>query len=104
MSQLFSDYPIITQGLRKLDIHTPTDFQHQLLEAADNVDHLIITAPETAGKTVALLLHALRRFTNEEQGFLVVLSHSKDLSQNLHHFLSVCSRLPVINLYMQDIG
>ena len=104
MAQLFADYPTINQGLKKLNILNPTDFQQQLFEAADNVDHLIITAPQTAGKTVAVLLHALRRFTNEQQGFLVILSHSKELSQSLHHFVSVCSRMQVINLYMQDIG
>ena len=45
MAQLFTDYPIISQGLKKLNILNPTDFQQQLFEAADNVDHLIITAP-----------------------------------------------------------
>jgi hypothetical protein len=45
MGQLFADYPIISQGLSKLKILNPTDFQQQLFEAADNVDHLIITAP-----------------------------------------------------------
>ena len=45
MAQLFADYPTINQGLNKLNILNPTDFQQQLFEAADNVDHLIITAP-----------------------------------------------------------
>jgi len=31
MAQLFADYPIISQGLKKLNILTPTDFQQQLL-------------------------------------------------------------------------
>lgn len=45
MNHLFEDYPIISQGLKKLNIVNPTDFQQQLFEAVDNVDHLIITAP-----------------------------------------------------------
>ena len=68
------------------------------------MDHLVITAPEGVGKRVGLLLHAVRRFVNEEEGILVVLAHSKDLSQEIHHFLSACISTQVINLYMQDMG
>ena len=74
------------------------------MEVADHMDHLIITAPEAVGKRVGLLLHALKRFSNEEQGLLVVLAHSKDLSQEIHHFLSACLGSPVVNLYMQEVG
>lgn len=82
----------------------PTDFQHQLLEVSGNMDHLIITAPEGVGKRVGLVLHALRKFSNEEEGLLIVLAHSKELSQEVHHMLTVCMGSPVVNLYMQDIG
>jgi superfamily II DNA/RNA helicase len=68
------------------------------------MDHLIITAPEGAGKRLALLLHALKKFSNEEEGLLVVLAHSKELSQEIHHFLSPCLDSPVLNLYMQEAG
>jgi superfamily II DNA/RNA helicase len=68
------------------------------------MDHLIITAPEGCGKTLALLLHALRKFSNEEEGLLVVLAYSKELSQAIHLILSTCLQSPVINLYMQDLG
>jgi superfamily II DNA/RNA helicase len=77
MQLYFADYPAISAGLKKLKIEMPTDFQQQLLELDGSMDNLIITAPETTGKTVGLLLHALRRFTIEEQGILVVLTHSK---------------------------
>ena len=68
------------------------------------MDHLIITAPEGTGKRLGLLLHALRKFSNEEEGILVVLAHSKELSQEVHHVLSVCLGAPVVNLYMQQDG
>jgi superfamily II DNA/RNA helicase len=63
-----------------------------------------VTAPPEAGKTVALLLHSLKKFSSEEQGLLVVLCHSRELSQSVHHFLSLCLRVPVVNLFMQDLG
>ena len=68
------------------------------------MDHLIVTAPEGVGKRVGLVLHALRKFVNEEEGLLVVLAHSKELSQQMHHFLAICLKCQVVNLYMQDIG
>lgn len=68
------------------------------------MDHLIVTAPEGSGKTIGLLLHALRKFSNEEGGLLVVLTYSKESSQNIHHTLSTCLQSPAINLYMQDMG
>lgn len=35
---------------------------------------------------------------------MVILAHSKDLSQQIHHFLTSCMQSPVVNLYMQDVG
>jgi superfamily II DNA/RNA helicase len=104
MDDYFGDYPAIQRGLRKLKISRPTDFQQQLLDVSENMDNLIITAPEASGKTVGLLLHTLRKFSNEEEGIMVVLAHSKDLSQQIHHFLTSCMQSPVVNLYMQDVG
>lgn len=104
MVHYFQDYPAIDKGLRKLKIHMPNDFQSQLLDASENMDNLVITAPEGTGKTTALLLHALRKFSNEEEGILIILAHSKEQSQQIHHFLSACMQSTVINLYMQDIG
>ena len=77
MSHFFKDYPAIDRGLRKLKVTLPTDFQLQLFEVSQNMDNLIITAPEGSGKTVGLILHALSKFSNEEEGILVVLAHSK---------------------------
>ena len=77
MSHYFKDYPAIERGLRKLKLVQPTDFQAQLFEASQHLDNLVVTAPEGSGKTVGLLLHALSKFSNEEEGILVVLAHSK---------------------------
>lgn len=104
LQDLFKDYQSISKGLDKLKITNPTDFQLQLLEVEGELRNLIITAPEGSGKIVGLTLVAVRRFFNEEEGILVFLSHSKELSQQLHHLLSALIRLPVINLYMQQIG
>lgn len=104
MGDYFKDYPAIERGLAKLKVTELTDLQLQLLDVSENMDNLVLTAQETAGKTVGLILHALRKFSNEEEGILVVLAHSKELSQHIHHFLSACIQSNVVNLYMQDIG
>ena len=77
---MFKDYQSISKGLDKLKITTPTDFQLQLLEVEGELRNLIITAPEGSGKIVGLVLVAVRRFINYEEGILVFLSHSKELS------------------------
>ena len=64
MEHLFTDYPVIAQGLRRLNISTPTDFQLQLLSATA-LEQLIVTAPAGCGKTVGLLLSGLRGFSSE---------------------------------------
>jgi hypothetical protein len=64
MNQYFEDYPSISKGLNKLKIITPTDFQQLLLQQTKDMESLIITAPETSGKTVGLLLLSLRKFIN----------------------------------------
>ena len=66
--------------------------------------NLIITAPPQSGKTFALLLHSVRKFVNEEEGIIVFLSHSKELSQQLHHVLGLLLKVPIVNLYMQELG
>ena len=35
---------------------------------------------------------------------LVFLAHSKDLSQTLHHLVAAITKIPVVNLYMQEVG
>ena len=63
--------------MTRLQLVTPTDFQLQMLESTQNIDNLIITAPPTSGKTTALLLHSLLKYSNEEEGIMVILCHSK---------------------------
>jgi len=104
LAEYFSDYPSILRGLKKLKITTPTDFQQQLFEIENDMDNLIVAAPAESGKTIALLLYALRKFINEESGILVVLCHSKELSQMLHHLVQSLSSLVVTNLFMGELG
>lgn len=68
------------------------------------MDSLIISAPPDSGKLIGLVIYALRKFINEESGLLVLLSHSKNLSQQLHHLTSAFSQLPVVNLFMGELG
>lgn len=96
----FQDYPSIVRGLGKLKATVATDFQQQLFSLDAALDSLIITAPADSGKTLALLLHALRRFINEEAGLLVVLAHSKDQAQQLHRLSALLTQLPAVNLFM----
>jgi superfamily II DNA/RNA helicase len=90
--------------LGKLKIQVPTDFQQQLLEIENDIHNVIITAPSEAGKVIAIVLLAIKKFINEEEGIIVFLSHSKDLSQQLHHVLSSLTKIPTVNLYMQEVG
>jgi superfamily II DNA/RNA helicase len=92
------------KGLDKLKIHVPTDFQQQLLSIENDIHNVIITAPSESGKTIALVLLSIKKFINEEEGIIIFLSHSKDLSQQLHHILSSVTQIPVVNLYMQEMG
>ena len=80
-SQLLSDYPSINKGLKKSGISTPSDLQQQLLSIPNELENVIITAPDESGKKLALLLLSIRRFFNEEEGTLLLISHSKNLSQ-----------------------
>jgi superfamily II DNA/RNA helicase len=66
------------------------------------MDNLIVSAPNGSGKTIAMLLLSLRPFINEEQGTLVFLCHSKDLSQSLRYLLSQTTSIKVINLWMGE--
>lgn len=104
MGEFFKDYPSILKGLDKLKIYAPTDFQQQLLEIESDIHNVIITAPSESGKIIALTLLALRKFINEEEGILIFLSHSKDLSQQLHHIVGTLTKIPIVNLYMQEMG
>ena len=81
-----------------------TDFQQQLLDIENDIHNVIIIAPAESGKTIALILLAIKKFINEEEGILVFLAHSKDLSQQLHHILSSLTKIPTVNLYMQELG
>ena len=63
--EVLSDYPHILAGLKKLKITTPTDLQFQMLELPATLKHLILMAPISSGKTLALLLHSFVKFTNE---------------------------------------
>jgi superfamily II DNA/RNA helicase len=87
-----------------LKIQVATDFQQQLLEIETDLHNLIIAAPEGSGKTIALVLLSVKKFINEEEGIIIFLSHSKDLSQTLHHVLSSITKIPIVNLYMQEVG
>ena len=80
-AQLLLDYAYIAKGLKKMGIEYPTDLQEQVLSINQQIDNLIITAPEGCGKKLVLILLALKRFTNEEEGTLVFVTHSKQLSQ-----------------------
>lgn len=84
-----------------MKIQLATDFQQQLLEIESDLHNLIITAPPESGKVVGLVLLCIRKFINEEEGIIIFLSHSKDLSQQLHHLLSAITKIPIVNLYMQ---
>jgi hypothetical protein len=53
---------------------------------------------------MGLVLLAVKKFINEEEGIIIFLSHSRDLSQQLHHALSTLTRIPIVNLYMQEVG
>ena len=81
-----------------MGIEYPTDLQEQILGISQPIDNLIITAPEGCGKKLTLVVLALKKFANEEQGTLVFVSHSKQLSQDIASLATVLSRTPVINL------
>lgn len=74
---MLPDYPIITKGLAKMGIDHPTDLQEQVLSINQQIENLIITAPEGCGRKLVLILLALKRFSNEEEGALVFVTHSK---------------------------
>lgn len=95
------DYPFIAKGLKKLGITTPLDLQEQVLGIPNQIDNLIITAPQECGKKLTLIVLAIRRLANEEEGNLIFIAHSKDLSQELASLLAVISRTPIVNLFMQ---
>ena len=60
-----------------MNLITATDFQSQLLEVANKMNHLIVSGPQGIGKRIGLLLHALQQFSNEEEGILVVLVYAR---------------------------
>lgn len=80
-AELLKDYQFIAKGLKKLGITRPLDLQEQVLSISGQIDNLIITAPQECGKKLTLIILAIKRFANEEDGTLVFVAHSKDLSQ-----------------------
>ena len=79
------------------------DFQEQLLEIEQPLENLIISAQPGSGKILAIILLALKKFFNEEEGILCFVCHSKDLSQSVHYLLSTLSKIDTLNLYMKKI-
>ena len=80
-ASLLPDYAYIAKGLKKMGIQHPTDLQEQILFIPQQIDNLIITAPEGSGKKLTLILLALKKFANEEEGTLAFVAHSNQLSQ-----------------------
>lgn len=74
-----------------------------MLEIEQPLENLIISAQPGSGKILSVILLALKKFFNDEEGILCFVCHSKDLSQNVHYLLSTLSKIDTLNLYMKKI-